>query len=91
MVVTLNLITIGSATNWVQQSWEAALVQEFSDFIIRQPGSIYARDYAVSNADVRNTTIKVLRDTQLNKDGVSLALETQRTAFYGMKLYVKSF
>lgn len=39
---------------------EGALVQDFTEFIIRHPGSVYARDYAVCNADVMNIQAKVL-------------------------------
>lgn len=47
-------------------------MQEFPEYIIREPGSVYARDFAVSNADVMNITAKVLQaDTKYDKDEVS--------------------
>ena len=72
----LEFVLTDSAARWVQLSMEDALVQDFSEYIIRHPGSVYARDYGVSNADVMNINAKViLCPNKFHEDEVSLAPE----------------
>ena len=52
-----------------------ALVQEIAEYIVREPGSVYARDHAVSKSDFYHVAAKVLPcDNKFAEDEVSLAL-----------------
>ena len=50
-------------------------MQEFFEYISREPGSVYTRDHAVSKSDVYHVAAKVLLcDHKFADDEVSLAL-----------------
>lgn len=58
------------------------MAQEFHDYIIKNPGSIYARDYAISSSDIDNIRAKVVvcekqhhTDEVRPKHGVSILLQ----------------
>ena len=72
-----------SAARRVRLSMEDALVQDISEYIIRHPGSVYAWDYAISNADVMNINAKViLCPNKFHEDEVSLAPEARKYREY---------
>ena len=51
-----------------------ALVQELAEYIIREPGSTYARDHAVTPNDVYNVAARIRpAPNKYDKDEVSLA------------------
>ena len=39
-------------------------LQDFPEYIIREPGSVYARDYAVTNHGVMNSRARVLHSAK---------------------------
>ena len=39
-------------------------LQDFSEYIVREPGSVYARDHAVTNHDVMNSRARVLHSAK---------------------------
>ena len=48
-------------------------MQDFAAYIIREPGSVYARDYRVTNYDVMNSRARVLHSfTKFDADEVRL-------------------
>ena len=48
-------------------------MQDFSKYIIKEPGSVYARDHAVTNHDIMNIRAKVLLcNTKYDEDEVWL-------------------
>ena len=52
-------------------TWRMPCLQDFFEYIIREPGSVYARDYAVTNHDVMNSRARVLHSpTMFDADEV---------------------